>query len=288
MYDVNSLSDATSKPSAASINTIRADGGVKASWRRDCDVTRLVSLEERGGWRAKFPTPDPAIAPDVEVVLINTGGGILGGDRARFAFEVGAGARVTMATQSAERIYRTLGPTSEICTAIQLGCGARGHWMPQETILFNQASLRRSLTVNMPASATLLAVEALVFGRTAMGEIIRGGSLRDDWRVYRDQQLVFAEATRLDGDMGQTLEHNAVGAGATAAATLLYVAPDAEARRDGARDALGTPRGRAAVSAWNGFLVARFLATSSADLRADIGRVATYLSGQPMPRVWNC
>jgi urease accessory protein len=285
MFDANSRSDRVAD--AAQLNGAHAnkvDGGVAASWARDGDVTRLVSLQEWGGWRAKFPQPDP----HVEAVLINTGGGILGGDKARFSLDIGAHAQVTVATQSAERIYRSLGPVSEIATTLHLGDGARGHWLPQETILFNDARLTRSLTVHMPSTATFLAVEGLVFGRAAMGEVMTAGMVRDRWRVHRDGQLDFAEATALEGDMAGQLARAAIGAGANAAATLLYVAPDAEARRDGARAALGAPQGRAAISAWNGFLVARFLATSSADLRADIVRVATYLSGGPMPRVWNC
>jgi urease accessory protein len=280
MFDASSPSEVVGDPSHAN----RADGGVAASWRCDDGVTRLVSLEERGGWRAKFPEPDP----HVEAVLINTGGGILGGDRARFDFAVGDGAHVTAATQSAERIYRTLGPQSVIATRIELGAASRFHWLPQETILFNGANLARSLMVNMPSTATLLAVEAIVFGRAAMGETVRTGTISDQWRVHRDDTLVFAEATRLDGDMAVQLAHPAIGNGALATATLLYVAPDAEGRLEGARAALGTPKARAAVSAWNGLLVARFLATSSAHLRADIAAIATYLSGGPLPRVWNC
>jgi urease accessory protein len=284
MFDANSRSDPLAESAVDAVHANRVDGGVVASWARDGDVTRLVSLQERGGWRAKFPQPDP----HVQAVLINTGGGILGGDRARFSLDIGAGACVTVATQSAERIYRSLGPQSEIATTLQLGDGARGHWLPQETILFNGARLTRSLTVHMPATATFLAVEGFVFGRSAMGEVITSGSVCDQWRVHRDGQLVFAEATALDGGMAGHLARSAIGAGAHSAATLLYVSSDAEARRDGARAALATANGRAAISAWNGFLVARFLATSSADLRADIVRVATYLSGEPMPRVWNC
>jgi urease accessory protein len=280
MFDASSPSEIADR----TLDTIRADGGVSASWRLDGQTTRLVSLEERGGWRAKFPQPDP----HVEAVLINTGGGILGGDRARFAFDVAEGARVTTATQSAERIYRTLGPRSEIATRITLGAKARFHWLPQETILFKGANLARSLNVDVAATATFLAVEAIVFGRAAMGEIIRSGTISDQWRVRRDGQLIFAEATKLDGDMAAQLARPAIGNGALAVATLLYLAPDAESRLEGARAALGTPKARAALSAWNGFLVARFAAPSSADMRADIIRIATYLSGGPMPRVWNC
>lgn len=280
MFDASSPFEA----SAPSIDTIRANGGVAASWRLDEQTTRLVSLEERGGWRAKFPEPDP----HVEAVLINTGGGILGGDRAQFSFVVGDGAHVTAATQSAERIYRTLGPRSEISTRATLGADAHFSWLPQETILFNGARLTRSLDIDMPASATLLAVECIVFGRAAMGETIRAGSITDNWRVRRDGQLVFAEATKIGGDMAAQLARPAIGDGAVAIATLLYVSPDAESRLDGARAALGAPQGRAALSAWNGFLVARFAALSSAHIRADIIRIATYLSGRPMPRVWNC
>ena len=90
---------------------------------------------------------------------------------------------------------------------IVLKVGASGHlsWLPQETILFDRARLLRRIDIELAPDAALLMVEALVFGRAAMGEAIVRGLLADRWRVRRDGRLIFAESARLDGAIAETL-----------------------------------------------------------------------------------
>lgn len=264
---------------------LRARGGVAVSFARDdSGATRLTDLEERGGYRAKFPRGGIG----AEAVFINTGGGMLGGDHYRFDVVVGAQATATIASQSAERVYRAIEAPTETTVALCVDEHGSLAWLPQETILFNGARLSRRIEADVAPSATLLLAEAIVFGRAAMGERISAGLLRDRWSIRRGGTLVIAEAVSFGDAMAQHLQRAAVGAGASAAAALIYVAPDAEDRCDEVRAALATPGGRAAVSAWNGVLSARFLAADQATLRADLVRVATCLARRPMPRVWNC
>jgi urease accessory protein len=279
-----SVAASPSEPTSP-LTALRASAGVSLAFARRGEITAVTDLEERGGFRAKFPRGDIG----TEVVLINTGGGMLGGDRYRFDIAISEGASATVASQSAERIYRALdaAPT-ETAVELRLGAGTSLAWLPQETILYNGARLKRSIDCDMAADASLLMCEAVVFGRAAMGETISVGALRDRWSIRRDGALIFAEALKIDDDMQTELAHAAIGNGARASATLLYVAPDAEERRDVAREALGQPSARAALSAWNGMLTARFLAPDSASLRADIVCVVTSLLRRPMPRVWNC
>ena len=267
---------------AAALSGVRSRGGVSIAFKHKADTTRLADLHEVGGFRAKLPRTHGL----TEAVLINTGGGLLGGDAVRFNVGVEQTAAAQVTTQSAERVYRSLGPDCRIDIALNVARGARLHWLPQETILFNEARLARTITADMAADATLLMVEATVFGRAAMAETVTAGNLRDVWRVSRAGSLVYADTIRLDGDIQAALARPAVGAGAIAMATVLYVAPDAVDRLDGARAALAEAAGRAAVSAWNGQLVGRLLAPSADALKTDIARLATYLSGFALPRVW--
>ncbi len=108
-------------------------------------------------------------------------------------------------------------------------------WLPQPTILFDQARLDRRTDVAMAGSATLLAVEILIFGRAAMGEDVHRGGCRDAWRVRRDGRLVFADTFLVDGPVADVLDRGATLDGARATAMLLYAAPDAAARLDEAR-----------------------------------------------------
>ena len=74
------------------------------------------------------------------------------------------------------------------------------HWAPQETILFDGAVLERRTELRTAGDARLLAAETLVFGRRAMGELVRALHLRDEWRLWRSGRLVWADSLRLVAD----------------------------------------------------------------------------------------
>lgn len=268
----------------ALLSDIRVSGGLSIRVAASDGVSRIADLEERGGYRAKFPR----ISDSLDAVSINTGGGLVGGDDVTFSLDIGRGAAMTFATQSAERVYRALSDAVRSTVQIQIAPQGTLHWLPQETILFDGAKLDRTITADVAADTTLLMCESVVFGREAMGETVKTGSFRDRWQINRNGQPVLLEAISLDGDLQSQLQRKATGNGARAIATVLYVASDADERRDGARDALAGARGRAAVSAWNGMLVGRFLAPSAAALRQDLTALLSFLSRAPMPRVWNC
>ncbi len=110
--------------------------------------------------------------------------------------------------------------------------GASLDWLPQETILFDRSALKRTLTADVHPTGRLLAVEAILLGRTAMGEQIRNATLADSWRIRRGGKLAFADGLRFDGDSVAILANGATGGGAVAIATLVLIAPDAEAAID--------------------------------------------------------
>jgi urease accessory protein len=268
---------------AAALSAVRVRGGVSVAFKSSGDgATRLADLHEYGGFRAKLPRTHGL----TEAVVINTGGGLLGGDQVRFEIDVAAGAAAQITTQSAERVYRSLGPDCRIELALSVAAGGRLHWLPQETILFNEARLVRTISADVAADAALLMVEATVFGRAAMDETVVSGLLRDVWRIRRDGVLVYADTVRLSGDIAALLQQSAVGAGASTMATVLFIAPDAPDRLEGARAAIAEPAARAAVSTWNGLLIGRFLAPSAEALKTDVARLVAHLTGFAMPRVW--
>ena len=248
--------------------------------------TRLVTFFQGGSLKIRLPHVE-AGAP-LEAVFLNTAGGVTGGDQLLYEVAVGAGAAAVVTSQAAERIYRRSAGVATIETRLAIGARARLDWLPQETILFDRSALARKLSVDIDPTATLLAVEAIVLGRAAMGETVRTVSASDSWRIRRGGKLVFADGIRLDGDATGILAGGATGNGATAFATLLLVAPDAEARLAAAREALDGATAEAGVSAWNGMLTARLIARSGQALRADLIRLVETLRGAAMPRVWNC
>jgi urease accessory protein len=187
----------------------RARGEIRADFFAHGARTRVRRLYETGGPRLRFPKAREIC----DGVIVNTAGGVVGGDEARLSFAAGAGARIALTTQSAEKIYRADGPPARIETMLKLEAGAALDWLPQETILFDRANLVRSLDVDMAADARLIACESVVFGRQAMGETCTSGAFRDRWRVRRAGKLIFAEDTRLESPAA-LLARPAIGAGA--------------------------------------------------------------------------
>lgn len=273
----------------------RARGEVVLALRRRGARTVLADLRQEGCLKLRFPR-----GCGHQSVLLNSSGGVAGGDRLRVSVTLQAGASATLATQAAERFYRARDDDrmASVHAEVTLAAGAALHWLPQEAILFDGCAIDRRLLVTMDADATFLGVEALVFGRQAMGEDVRQARIADTIRVLRDGRLVLHDAIRLSGEVASRLARPAIAGGARAMATILHVAPDAGERIDALRDALaaasardGVPPGaiEAGVSAWDGMLVARLLARDGACLRAAIVAGLASLRGSlDLPRVWLC
>ena len=81
----------------------RAQGAVRFNVRCDEGVTRRGSLHESGSLRVRFPSPED---DGLSAVFVNTAGGIAGGDRFEVAISAGEGARLTLTTAAAEKVYR--------------------------------------------------------------------------------------------------------------------------------------------------------------------------------------
>jgi len=243
-----------------------------------------MRIEESGSMRIRLPKGEGA---GLDAVLVNTAGGIACGDRFSVEVEVHAGASVTVATPAAEKVYRSDGPVSELSVGLRAGAGARLDWLPQETILFDRARLDRRLEAAVAEDAHLTLLEAVVFGRAARMESIADGLFADRWRIRRGSRLVYADTLRLSGPIADLLRKPSVGNGARAFATLIHVAPDAEARLEAAREQLASGNGcDAAASAWNGLLAVRFCAVSIEALRAALCPFLLAFRGEPLPRVW--
>jgi urease accessory protein len=261
---------------------VRASGGVRVRFGANAGRTQALERAESGGYRVRFPRT----AKTCEAVLINTGGGMAGGDRMRVEFSLGPDSAAVATTQAAEKIYRSQGALTEIALDLHLAADSRLEWLPQEMILFSGSRWQRKLTADIAADASLTIAESIVFGRVAMNEIVDRGFVHDRWRIRRGGKLVFAEDMRLDGNPAALLAAKASGDGARALATLLHVAPDAERRIDEARDLLQPASSECGASAWNGMLLIRLLSRDPQVLRADLVRFLEGFRDAPMPRSW--
>jgi len=261
----------------------RAVGHIAFSVKAAGGGSRRGRVYEDGALRVRFPNGMTGGALDA--VIVNTAGGMTGGDRFGIDIAVGAGARLTVTTAAAEKVYRSLGPDTEIDVKFDVGPGGALAWLPQETILFDRARLRRTIDVELAPDADLMVAEAVIFGRSAMGETVLRGHFFDRWRVRVGGKLAFAESLRLDGAVAQKLGQRAIAGGSVAIASVLKIPGD-----DGAIAAVRAMEkdfaGEVGVSAWNGLALARLVASDGAALRRDLIDVLTALGGTQLPRLW--
>jgi urease accessory protein len=261
----------------------RAFGRIALSVAAAADGSRRRRVHEAGALRVRFP--NVAGKGALDAVIVNTSGGMTGGDGFDIGIAVETGARLTVTTAAAEKVYRSLGPATRIGIRLDVGEDAALAWLPQETILFDQVRLRRSIDIEAAPGARVLLAEGIVFGRSAMGETVTQGHFADHWRVRCGGKLVFAESLRLDGAMTQRLAARAVAAGGVAVASVLKL-PGDESDVAAVRARQTDFAGEVGISAWNGLAVARLVAPDGAALHRDLIGVLTALSDEPLPRLW--
>jgi urease accessory protein len=258
----------------------RAIGAVRISAHADEGRSRLDRLFQDGSAKARFPrTIDGAL----EVALINTAGGMTGGDRFSWAVDVGQDARCQVVTQACEKVYRSTGDMAGVDVSLTVAAGAVLEWLPQETILFEDSQLMRRFDVRVEPGGALLMVEGVILGRKAMGEISIRAALHDRWRVRRGDRLIFTDNLKLETPVSSAPRAALLGE-AAAFASVLLVSDDAETRLDAVRHALGAGGG---ASAFDGKLFCRLLAADGLELRRKLNATMSALrNGRQSPRLW--
>lgn len=260
----------------------RARGQVRLSLKPGPGGGAIDQLRNAGSLKLVFPRPT---GHAFDAVLVNTAGGITGGDRFSTEAKAGPGTSLAITTQAAERAYRANGDQpGRITTALKVGQGARLAWLPQETILFDGAHLARSLSVEVEADARFLMVEPVVFGRGLMGEELRDARFQDRVEIRRAGKLIWRDGVRLTGDLAAQMDRAALGKGARAMASLVYAAPDAEAYLDRLRALLPETAGASLLR--EGLLAARFLAPDSYVLRQFLVPALKLMNDNEIPRPW--
>jgi len=259
----------------------RATGHIALAVTAADGVTRRKRVDEDGSLRVRFPN---VTGGPLEAVIVNTGGGMAGGDRFAVKISLETGSRLIAGTAAAEKVYRSNGPDAEMDVQLNVAKNARLDWLPQETIVFDRARLSRRIDVDLADGASLLMAEAVVFGRAAMAEAMTEGCFTDRWRVRRGGRLIYADTARLDGAIAEKFAASAVTNGGIAIATLL-IAPGGNDELASLRALGETFVGEVGSSAWNGIAVARLCAADGAALRHDLTTLLAAV-GQPVPRLW--
>jgi len=254
--------------------------------------TSIVDVFQQSPIRILFPRTGGSTAE--EAVLINTAGGIAGGDRLETCVTALAKAAIAVTSQAAEKVYRALNQPAQIETKLKACDAAKLAWLPQETIVFNWARLNRETQIELSSGAELLALEWLVLGRAAHGEEVVGGYITDSWRVRKDGRLIWADTFRVTDGIFPHLHRKALLSDWKALATLIYFGRDLEARLELLRGVAASLGCRCAVTSVGGLIIVRLAAKMSSDLRIALRSFLQQFSQAfgpgpfRVPKMWSC
>jgi urease accessory protein len=237
-------------------------------------VARLTHLDQRAPLRALFPHCPNMGVPVAAITA--TCGGFVGGDRLSLRLDVADDAALMAIGQSAEKLYRSTGAETEIAAKFTLGRNAWLEYLPQETILFDGARLRRETQVEMGEGSALLAGEILAFGRLARGERISHGLIHDSWSIIRSGKLAWSDIFHgADADLVDLIDHPAALGGSRASAMLIHAGGSLSAALAWVRGKLAMINSQLRVAATivNEVLLVRWLASEPADIRPSFAAV---------------
>jgi len=254
--------------------------------------TRIVDVYQ------KFPIGlvFPRIGDDLvkEAVIINSSGGTAGGDRLEIEVVALNNASVAVTTQAAEKIYRALDRPARVATKLK-ACGtAKLAWLPQETIVFNQARIRRQTEIDLCSGAELIALEWLVLGRAAHGEEVVSGHLSDSWRIKRDGHLIWADGFRVSDEVFAPLRRKALLSNWKAIGTLVYFGPSLDTRLRILREIAASLDCHCAATIVGAIIIVRVAAGAGSDLRRGLRSLLEQFSRElgpgpfGVPKMWSC
>ncbi|YBV95145.1 urease accessory protein UreD (plasmid) [Phyllobacteriaceae bacterium JZ32] len=226
------------------------------------------------------------------VYLLHPPGGVAGGDTLETTIHLGPGTRTLLTTPGATKFYRSTHGRSEQRMSISVGEDAVCEYLPQETILFDEADALIDMQVSLAAGATYAGWDFLSLGRPAADEKFTNGRIRQRIQVFHDGKPVWFE--RLHLTAGSPLSRASYAlADQPILGTMIYVGNAAEDCAERVREAL---RERAAavfsVSQLEGVIVCRYLGPRLSQAKSLFARawdvLRTACQGKPAnaPRIW--
>lgn len=137
--------------------------------------------------------------------LLHPPGGVAGGDKLDFHADVRPGAQVLMTNPAATKFLRSDSKLAQQRQYIKVAEGASAEWLPQETIVFNEAYAQNKTVVQLDGDAAFVGCEVVSLGRPANQENFVSGSYESLLRLERycatteRYRVVFLDHQRYNG-----------------------------------------------------------------------------------------
>jgi urease accessory protein len=219
----------------------------------------------------------------------------VGGDELALDIAAKTGATALVTTPAAGKVYRSRAEPARQRVMLRVQSGARLEWLPQETILFEGASLDAALRIDFEKGSHFLAWDAVCLGRSAAGESFARGTYRQSLEVRKSGELVLFEPLLVEPKL--QVREAAFGLAGRALSATLVASPADDGDERALVEALGIEGATAApllagATLLDDVLVLRMLCADAIELRETLQRAWAVLRprvlGRPActPRVW--
>lgn len=148
-------------------------------------ITRPVYLEDSG---------------QAGIYMMNTGGGLLNGDRYHMEFVLREGAEAFITTQSSTKIYKTLTQPAVQTIEIHLEKESLLEYLPDPVIAYQDARFKQQMTVRMAKDASFVCTDIFTPGWAPDGTLFRYGLLQGRLHIYVDDRLILFDHVKLEPD----------------------------------------------------------------------------------------
>ncbi|OYD97216.1 urease accessory protein [Nostoc sp. 'Peltigera membranacea cyanobiont' 213] len=224
-------------------------------------------------------------------VILHTAGGMVGGDRLSSNIHLQPQAQTLITTAAASKIYRSNGLQARQTIQMQVDAGACLEWLPQETILFNDAIYRQDLRVELATGASFLGWEITRFGRSARGEKFLQGEWRSHTEIWQQGVPLWIDRQLLRGS--EEIFHSPHGLGGKPiVGSLVWVGGAVSGEIVEKTRNLWNGEGETGVSRLQHGLLCRYRGASTSEVRNwfinvwQLLRVSFLNRGNCIPRVW--
>jgi urease accessory protein len=159
-------------------------------------ITQLAHSQAQSPLKVQrsFPQPDGTC----QVVMLHTAGGMVGGDRLTTNIQTTPDSKILLTTAAAAKIYKSNGLVSTQNITVNVNENSYLEWLPQETIVFNEAHYHQNLRINLAENAEAILWDVTRFGRTARGEKFVSGDWRSATEVWQGEKPLLAKPLWLD------------------------------------------------------------------------------------------
>jgi urease accessory protein len=160
------------------------------------DKSLLVHRDHKGPLTVQRPFyPEGNVC---HVYLLHPPGGIVGGDELSISITADADSHALITTPAAGKFYRSEGLWANQTVNLTAADNAILEWLPQETIIYEGAHLKSTISIDLAPSARFIGWEILSLGRPASGEGFDYGAVDLHWKIHCEQRPLFLERLRLD------------------------------------------------------------------------------------------